>query len=219
MNITNISLISFLMVFMCGCDNRTEKKSGNGTNKMAQNMNVNIILGSTREGRTSEKIGRALKKMLDARTDIHTEIIDLRDYDLPFLYDAVAPAKQETVTDPVIKKWSDTISTADGFIIVVPEYNSGYPGVLKNALDLLYKEWNNKPVGLVGYSGGPSGGTTTTAQVADVARAFKMVPTSTTINIPNSWKALDSQGSLIDASIETALNAMVDELVKIFKAL
>jgi NAD(P)H-dependent FMN reductase len=101
---------------------------------------------------------------------------------------------------------------------VVPEYNSGYPGVFKNALDLLYKEWNNKPVGFIGYSGGASGGTSAIAQLRDVARAFQMIPVSSAINIPSAWKALDLHGNLVDTTIEQKLNTLIDQLRAVFTA-
>jgi NAD(P)H-dependent FMN reductase len=133
--------------------------------------NIKIILGSTREGRSSEKIGKALLQMVSKRTDIDIQLLDLKDYGLPFLNDSVAPMMRKgEITDLVLKKWSDSVSAADAFIIVVPEYNAGYPGVLKNALDLLYKEWNNKPVAFVGYSGGPSGGANVIFQLKQVVK-------------------------------------------------
>lgn len=207
--------ITFMGMFMsmlgiAGC---SAEKSSEKTTTEPKKLGVQIIIGSTREGRISDKISKALQAMVATRTDITTEIIDLRDYKLPFLYDATPPMQQEKISDPVIQKWSDKIKSADAFIIVVPEYNSGYPGVLKNALDLLYKEWNNKPVGLVGHSGGPSGGTSVLAQMRTVTKAFKMIPVMAEIKIPSSWKALDTQGNLVDQTIPAQLNTLIDQLI------
>lgn len=174
---------------------------------------IHIILGSTRKGRISDKIGAALKRIIDTKANALTEIIDLRDYNLPFLSDDIPPATRETITDAAVQKWSDTIKMADAFIIVTPEYNAGYPGVLKNALDSLYKEWNGKSVGFVGYSGGASGGTSTIAQLRQVAHALKMKTVESDVTIGNSWKALDDQGMLTEKNIETNIFALVEQLV------
>ncbi|MGC2310123.1 MAG: NADPH-dependent FMN reductase [Candidatus Babeliaceae bacterium] len=185
-----------------------------GSVKQADNKKIiKIILGSTRQGRMSDKIGAALQKMASKRTDVRVEIADLRDYNLPFLNDAISPIYRKEITDPVIQKWSDTIQKADAFIIVVPEYNAGYPGVLKNALDLLYEEWNKKPVAFVGYSGGKNGGANAVAQLRHVVKELKMIPVSAELLIPSSWGAFDSKGQLQDVKIEKALNTMIDQLI------
>ena len=104
------------------------------------------------------------------------------------------------------------------FIIIAPVYNAGYPAPLKNALDSLYKEWNNKPVGVIGYSGGPSGGEIMIKQLLSVFEELQMIPVATSIKIPYSWKAFNDQGDLVNLSaIEKDLNKMVDELVIAFK--
>jgi NAD(P)H-dependent FMN reductase len=180
---------------------------------VAQQKDIKIILGTTRTGRTSKKIADTLKKMADKRTDIHTEIIDLNDYNLPFFNDVIAPDRRETITDPVVQKWSDKITQSSSFIIVLPEYNSGYPGVLKNALDSLYKEWNNKPVAFVGYSGGPTGGSSAIAQLRQVAKTLQMIPIDVEINIPMAWKVFDQDGNLLDKNIEPQLNNMIDAII------
>ena len=173
---------------------------------------VYIILGSTRDGRLSDKIGKTIIKLIDVH-EVCAEIIDLRDYPLPFLADAVPPADRKVITDPAVKKWSDKIKQADAFIIVAPEYNAGYPGVLKNALDSLYVEWNNKPVALVTYSGGPSGGARVYAQLKEVlTHGLKMVLAPKHIMIPSSYKAFNADGSLADRSIEKQINEIIKQL-------
>jgi NAD(P)H-dependent FMN reductase len=209
MKISNsIFLILSTLISLCGCNNTNTRSNTSDTIK------IKIILGSTREERSSDKVAHYIDKLLSKRTDAETEIVDLRDYKLDFLSDKTPPASRKVITDPCIKRWSETITDADAFIIVVPEYNAGYPGVLKNALDSLYKEWNGKPVGFVGYSGGPSGGTSAVAQLRAVTSALKMVPVSTQINIPTVWKAFDSTGNLIDHTVAALLDTMVNQLIK-----
>lgn len=212
------SLLSILLVFMCSaCSESKQVENGESmgdinAQQIGQKMQVKIILGSTRKGRTSDKIAQELKLMADKRSDISTEILDLNDFNLPFFNEEVPPARRENITDPVIQRWSDAISEGDAFIIVVPEYNYGYPGVLKNALDSLYKEWNDKPVAFVGYSGGPAGGANAIAQLRQVAKGFKMIPVEGDILIPSAWKAFDTKGKLAHQDIENELNTMIDQL-------
>lgn len=200
-------LFSFLtMISLSGCNSNTKTES--------DTMKVKVVLGSTRQGRSSDKLAQYLERVLAKRTDIKIELIDLRDYNLDFLSDETPPARRKTITDPLVQRWAETVTNADAFIIVVPEYNAGYPGVLKNALDSLYNEWNGKPVGFVGYSGGPTGGTSAVLQLRAVANALKMVPVDCQINIPTVWKAFDNTGNLADQTIAEQLNSMVDQLVK-----
>jgi NAD(P)H-dependent FMN reductase len=210
---STVALCSALaLLCVSGCNSQV--KNNESAQAVSKKMNLFIILGSTRQGRMSDKIANALNGLLHKRTDINTQLIDLRDYQLPFLDDAAAPSRRKTITDPVVQKWSDTIKQADGFIIVTPEYNAGYPGVLKNALDLLYVEWNNKPVGLVSYSGGPSGGSFVVSSLRPVMDELKMILVDSVISIPTAWKALDAQGNLLDATIEGTLNTMVDHIIQ-----
>lgn len=208
------SLLSMMLAFMGSacCDSKHADKGQNTQRSTAKKTQLKIILGSTRKGRTSDKIGNALKQIADKRSDVVTEILDLNDFNLPFLNDEIPPASRKTITDPAVKKWADKIAQADAFIIVVPEYNSGYPGVLKNALDSLYQEWNNKPVAFVGFSGGPSGGANAIAQLHEVALALQMKPVANDIKVPTAWKAFDEKRNLVNPSIANELNTIIDQL-------
>jgi NAD(P)H-dependent FMN reductase len=211
--------LTILMIMIClpTCSEQEQPsgvhQSSSTTQPISKKIVINIIMGTTRQDRKSEKITLLFKKMADKRTDIITEILDLKEYNLPFLNDEIFPYKREKITDPLIQKWSDRISQADAYIIVVPEYNAGYPGVLKNALDILYKEWNNKPVGFIGYSGGSTGGSSAIAQLRTVANAFKMIPVSSEINIPHVWKAFDDNGNFINKNLEAELHVMINQII------
>lgn len=176
-------------------------------------MNVQIILGSTRQGRMSEKIALVVKEIADKRQEIEAEIIDLRDFNLPFLNDAIAPSRRQEITDPLVKRWSETVKKADGFIIILPEYNAGYPGVLKNALDSLYPEWSGKPVGFIGYSGGPNGGAGAIAQLLQVVQELNMKPIEKTITIPTIYQKITPQGNLIIDQLHDEIIIMIDQLI------
>ncbi|MEV4720110.1 NAD(P)H-dependent oxidoreductase [Micromonospora noduli] len=117
---------------------------------------IGIILGSTRPGRNGEAVARWVLDIAKQRSDAEYELIDLLDYQLPHLDEAYPPSMGQ-YTQPHTKRWAETIASFDGFIIVTPEYNHSTSGALKNAIDFLYAEWNNKAVGFVSY--GSVGGT------------------------------------------------------------
>ncbi|KAB1946322.1 NAD(P)H-dependent oxidoreductase [Micromonospora sp. ALFpr18c] len=111
---------------------------------------IGIILGSTRPGRNGEAVARWVLEVAKQRSDAEYELIDLLDYELPHLDEAYPPAMGQ-YTKPHTLRWAETIASYDGFIIVTPEYNHSTSGALKNAIDYLYAEWNNKAVGFVSY--------------------------------------------------------------------
>jgi len=113
---------------------------------------IAIILGSTRTGRKSEAVGDWVFAAASQRDDAEFEIVDLRDFDLPFFDEEISPAWQPS-SDPRVQAWSDKIAGFDGFVFVTPEYNHSTSAVLKNAIDYLYSEWNNKAAAFVGYGG------------------------------------------------------------------
>ena len=112
------------------------------------NLRIGIVLGSTREGRVSESVGNWVLEKTNAFKEAQFEIVDIKDYDLPFL--------GTTDDNSSIMKWNQKLSELDGFIFVVAEYNHSITGALKNALDLARDAWNNKSAGIVSY--GSAGG-------------------------------------------------------------
>jgi NAD(P)H-dependent FMN reductase len=110
-------------------------------------LNIGIILGSTREGRVSPQVGEWVKSIADKRGDANYEIVDIKEYDLPFV---------GTGSDEPVVKWNEKLATLDGFVFIVAEYNHSITGALKNALDSARDNWNNKAAGIVSY--GSTGG-------------------------------------------------------------
>ena len=99
-------------------------------------LKIKVIVGSTRPNRFSEKPAQWIFDLAKKRADLDVELLDLRDYPLPFFEEALPPGlAKDGYTNPAVVKWREKIREADGFIIVTPEYNHGYPAVLKNALD------------------------------------------------------------------------------------
>lgn len=207
-----IPLIALMVVSCCGLKEQMPRKQTVRDSKQSK-MLVYIIMGSTRQGRLSEKIAKAVKEIADARQEIVTEIIDLRDYQIPFLEDEITPDSRVVFTNDAVRIWSEKIEAADGFIVVVPEYNAGYPGVLKNSLDSLYKEWNHKPIAFIGYSGGSAGGANAVAQLRNVVKALQMKPVLIDVHIQHAYSILDADGNVTLQAHKKAINQMVDELV------
>lgn len=167
------------------------------------------ILGSTRPGRLGEPVATWVRRIADARTDIQHSFVDLRDLNLPFFAEAESPSDGH-YTNPQQIAWSQRIASADGFIVITPEYNHGYPGVLKNALDFLYAEWAAKPIGFVSY-GGISGGMRSVEQLRQIAVGLQMLPISRSVNLVNIAKRIDATGQ-IDATNDARLTRFLDQL-------
>jgi NAD(P)H-dependent FMN reductase len=146
-------------------------------------LKIQIILGSTRQNRFSEKPARYIASELKKRDDVQVELIDLKDWPLPFFDEPVSPAgNQGKYANELGKKWAAKVGEADAYIFVTPEYNHGYPAVLKNALDWVFPEWNHKPVGFVGY--GNAGGARAIEQLRQVVIELQMLPIRNAIHIP-----------------------------------
>src|SRR5712692_1024860 len=115
-------------------------------------LRVAIIVGSTRPGRKGEAVARWVYEIAGSRGDAEFELVDIKDYDLPLLDEPVSSILGQYSKDHT-KAWSAKIASFDAFVFVTPEYNHATSGALKNAIDYLYKEWNNKAAGFVGYGG------------------------------------------------------------------
>lgn len=111
---------------------------------------IAIIIGSTRPGRLGEQVAKWISEVSEKRNDATFEVVDILDYNLPLL-DEPIPASMGKYSKEHTKKWAAKIDSFDGFIFVTPEYNHGIPGALKNAIDFIYKEWNNKAAAFVSY--------------------------------------------------------------------
>ena len=118
-------------------------------------IRVAIILGSTRPGRNGEAVAKWVHQHAQQRTDAQFELVDIQDFNLPLLDEPVPPSMGQ-YSKPHTKAWANKIASFDAYVFVTPEYNHGTSGALKNALDFLYAEWNNKAAGFVSY--GSAGG-------------------------------------------------------------
>ncbi len=157
-------------------------------------VTIKIILGSVRPGRFGVQPANWLAEIGKQYADRATiELVDLADVNLPLL-DEPKPASSGEYTKEHTKAWSQIITPADGFIFVAPEYNHGVAASLKNAIDYLYDEWNNKPVSLVSY-GADAGGARAIEHLRNTAAWLKMHDLSETLMLPEYYLNLDEQGN------------------------
>lgn len=148
-----------------------------------------------------------------AHPGLSAELVDLADWPLPFFNSPVPPAMQES-QDPRTLAWADKVSAADAYVLITPEYNHGYPAVLKNALDHVVGPWRHKPVGFVGY-GGPGAGVRAVEQLRLVVIELEMIPLRQQVALQNVYSAFDSGGALKDRTgPDRQAAAVLDELTQ-----
>jgi NAD(P)H-dependent FMN reductase len=183
------------------------------------NPRIGIVIGSTRPSRFGEKPAAWIHGIAQKRTELDSELIDLRDYPLPLFNEPVSPA-WGPIKNEVAKHWAGKLAGLDGFILVTPEYNHGTSAVLKNALDYAYKEYVRKPVAFVGYGG--VGGARAVEHLRLVAVELQMAPVRNAVHIAGSdFLGLWQQGKSFDEfpHLAQAAAAMLDELAWWTKAL
>jgi NAD(P)H-dependent FMN reductase len=141
---------------------------------------IALIVGSTRPTRFADIPAQWMLRQAQARGDMDVELVDLRDHPLPF-FDEMATNMWMPSKNPEAVRWQQTVGGFDGFIFVVPEYNRSIPGVLKNALDQAYKEWNRKPFTAIGY--GSVGGARAIEHLRLIGIELQMVSTHAAVHI------------------------------------
>ena len=164
-----------------------------------------VILGTSRQGRMSEYAARFVFSEVSKRPDMETELIDIRN--LRFSIDDAGEAIKDSM-------FSATVSRADGLILVVPEYNHSFPGLLKHVLDTNLKEYIHKAVGVCGVSAGPFGGARMIQSLLPVLRELGMVTIFWDVYFGNAGKLFDpATGNITDAAYSRRVKKFVDELV------
>ena len=141
---------------------------------------IGIVISSTRDSRFGEKPARWIHELASKRGDIEAEVVDLRDFPMPFFAEAASPA-YAAPANATARAWAEKVASLDGFIFVTPEYNRAPTGVLKNALDYAYREFNRKPAAFVGYGG--VGAARAIEQLRLIAVELQMAPTRSGVHI------------------------------------
>ena len=167
-------------------------------------LKIGIILGSTRQGRVSPQVGEWVKGIADKRADADYEIVDISEYNLPFLGTTDG-------TEPGIAAWNQKLASLDGFVFVVQEYNHSITGALKNALDFAREAWNDKAAGIVSY--GSTGGARAAEHLRGILGELKVadVRTHPTLSLFTDFE----NGSVFKPADlhQTNMTAMLDEVI------
>ncbi|KAB2330510.1 NAD(P)H-dependent oxidoreductase [Cytobacillus depressus] len=186
---------------------KSSKEEGSMT---TEKLNIGIILGSTRQGRVSPQVGEWVKDIADKRGDAKYEIVDISDYNLPFLGTTDG-------TEPGIAAWNEKLANLDGFVFIVQEYNHSITGALKNALDFAREAWNNKAAGIVSY--GSTGGARAAEHLRGICGELKIadVRTHPTLSLFTDFEnGTDFKPQSIHLD---NVNAMLSEVVEWSRAL
>lgn len=150
---------------------------------MASKPRIALVVSSTRPTRWADKPKEWFLAKMQARDDIEAEVLDLRDFDLPF-FDAPASNAYMPTPDPKAQRWNEAVARFDGYVFLVAEYNRSITGPLKNALDWDYVNWGRKPMGVVGY--GSVGAARAIEQLRTMAIELQMVPVRAGVHIGGS---------------------------------
>ena len=176
-------------------------------------MRIAVILGSIRKVRRGERVAKWLMSELKNFKDAEFELLDLRDYPLPFFDEVTSPdGLKGKYSTKVANKWAAKIKAADGFIIITPEYNHGPTAVLKNALDYVYNEWNKKPVTFMSYAYGSAAGIRAVEQLRQVTIELQMVPMQAAVHIGHVLETLDEEGNLVKSHLNERLKVVMEQL-------
>jgi NAD(P)H-dependent FMN reductase len=158
-------------------------------------MKIELIIGSTRPGRVGPQIATWVVDNLPKKPGLDYEIVDIKDWGLPIFDEAAHPSINQ-YQHKHTKAWGAKVSEADAYIWLTPEYNAGYPASLKNAIDYLYHEWQNKPLMIISY--GIGGGTSASAQLRQVGERLKMRLTETSPAFVVNKDISDDNGQIKD---------------------
>ena len=173
-------------------------------------VKIAIVVGSTRPGRNGEAVARWVHDLADKRTDAQFELVDIATYDLPLLDEPVPPSMGQYGKEHT-QRWGAKVAEFDGYVFVTPEYNHGPSAALKNALDYLFAEWNNKAAGFVGY--GSVGATRAVEQLRLIAAELQMatVRNQVALSLFTDFENLSTFRP--GDQHEMALTTMLDQLI------
>lgn len=179
-------------------------------------LKIGIILGSTRPGRNGEAVARWVHEIASKRDDAEYELVDIADYDLPLLDEAIPPSLGRYQKDHT-KRWAEKIGSFDAFVFVTPEYNHSTSGALKNAIDYLYAEWNNKAAGFVAY--GSAGGTRAVEHLRGIMAELQVADVRSQVAL-SLFEDFENLSQFKPRDIHAnSLDALFDQLVGWGKAL
>jgi len=169
-----------------------------------------IVIGSTRPGRKAEAVAHWVWEIAKKRGDAEFELVDIQEFSLPLLDEAMPPSMGK-YSQPHTKAWAAKIASFDGYVFVTPEYNHGPSGALKNAIDYLYREWNNKAAGFVGY--GSAGGARAVEQLRLVMGELQVADVRAQVSL-SLFTDFENFSAFKPASMhEKSVNSMLDQVI------
>jgi NAD(P)H-dependent FMN reductase len=173
-------------------------------------IKIAIILGSTRPGRNGEAVAKWVHEVAKKRSDAEFELVDVKDFDLPLLDEPLSPMMGQ-YSKPHTRVWAAKIASFDAYVFVTAEYNHGIPGALKNAIDFLFAEWNNKAAGFVSYGG--VSGARAVEQLRLVLAEVRMATVRNQVLLSMFTDFENFSVFKPDPRKETSINEMLDELI------
>ena len=173
-------------------------------------IRIAIIIGSTRPGRNGEAVAKWVFKIAQKRTDAEFELVDIKDFNLPLLDEAV-PTIMGQYSKPHTKTWAAKIDSFDAYVFVTPEYNHGTSGALKNAIDFLFAEWTNKAAGFVSYGG--AGGARAVEQLRLVLAEVQMATVRNQVLLSLYTDFENFSVFKPGPTTEQSVNDMLDQLI------
>ncbi len=171
---------------------------------------IPIIVGSTRRDRQSIKVARFVLARLRSRPGVETELLDLLEHNFPIMEERL---HRRDDPPPGLQEYAGKIARADSLIIVTPEYNNGYPGVLKNALDYLLPEYERKPIGIVTVSAGNFGGINCLAQLRLVTLGMGAFPIPENLSVSRVQDSFQEDGTPNEPAYEKRGAVFLDEVL------
>jgi NAD(P)H-dependent FMN reductase len=180
-------------------------------------MKLQLIVGSTRPSRAADKVVPWVTRRAALHEAFETEVIDLRDWPLPMFGEhmgSIGHPRDPSYSDPAVRQWNRKIAEADAYLVITPEYNHSVPGELKNAIDSVFASFafRNKPMAMVGYSGGIGGAIRAIEHLAQIAVEVEVAPLRSTVILPFVDKAFTEDGEPADPATEVSLQILLEDL-------
>jgi len=173
-------------------------------------LKIAVIIGSTRPGRVGDSVAKWVYELSKKRADAEFELVDIKDFNLPLLDESVPPSRGQYSQEHT-KTWAAKIDSFDGYVFVTPEYNHGICGALKNAIDFIFREWNNKAAGFVGY--GSAGGVRAVEHLRLVMAEVQVATVRNQVALSLFTDFENYTNFKPAAHHEKSLNQMLDQLI------
>jgi NAD(P)H-dependent FMN reductase len=180
-------------------------------------MKLQVIVGSTRPSRAADKVVPWVARRAALHEAFETEVIDLRDWPLPMFGEhmgSLGDPRDPSYSDPAVRQWNQKIAEADAYLVITPEYNHSVPGELKNAIDSVFVSFafRNKPMAMVGYSGGIGGAIRAIEHLNQIAVEVEAAPLRSTVILPFVDKAFTEDGEPADPAPDVSLQILLEDL-------